>query len=176
MDYDLARPAFTVIGCETARTLQVGDLQLALRIDRIDRLACGDEIVLDYKTGSALSRQLWDLPRPQQPQLLAYALTAETTRGIAFAALNASDCKIIDAPRGIATKHDFVVDVAAWALLREAWQQELTALASAYAAGTAEVAPKSLPETCRHCDLQVLCRIYELEQPQWDDELGASDE
>ena len=176
LDYDLARPAFTVIGCETARTLQVGDLQLALRIDRIDRLACGDEIVLDYKTGSALSRQLWDLPRPEQPQLLAYALTAETTRGIAFAALNASDCKIIDAPRGIATKHDFVVDVAAWALLREAWQQELTALASAYAAGTAEVAPKSLPETCRHCDLQVLCRIYELEQPQWDDELGASDE
>jgi hypothetical protein len=48
-----------------------------------------------------------------------------------------------------------------WAALLAGWKKELYALGSGFASGDARVDPKKLLQTCRYCDLQPLCRVYE---------------
>lgn len=46
-----------------------------------------------------------------------------------------------------------------WSDLLQHWQTSLEKLALAFQQGLAEVNPKQGPSTCRHCHLQLLCRI-----------------
>jgi hypothetical protein len=49
----------------------------------------------------------------------------------------------------------------AWEPLLRSWRIEAEALGGAFAAGEARVDPKRELQTCRYCDLQTLCRVYE---------------
>jgi hypothetical protein len=48
-----------------------------------------------------------------------------------------------------------------WNGLIAGWKKELDALGAGFATGDARVDPKNLLKTCRDCDLQPLCRVYE---------------
>jgi hypothetical protein len=48
-----------------------------------------------------------------------------------------------------------------WPSLVAGWKKELDALGAGFASGDARVDPKKLLQTCRYCDLQPLCRVYE---------------
>jgi hypothetical protein len=48
-----------------------------------------------------------------------------------------------------------------WDALVAGWRRELEVLGAGFAAGEARVDPKKHLETCRKCDLQPLCRVYE---------------
>jgi hypothetical protein len=48
-----------------------------------------------------------------------------------------------------------------WQKLLEQWKKDAEALGQAFAAGDAHVDPKDDLKTCRRCDLQTLCRVYE---------------
>ncbi|MNC99685.1 hypothetical protein D3C83_180510 [compost metagenome] len=48
-----------------------------------------------------------------------------------------------------------------WPDLIAAWKKEAEALANGFACGDARVDPKNDLKTCRLCDLQTLCRVYE---------------
>ena len=55
-----------------------------------------------------------------------------------------------------------LVDAAKdWDALRAGWKAELESLAGSFASGNARVDPKKPLQTCRLCDLQTLCRVYE---------------
>jgi hypothetical protein len=54
-----------------------------------------------------------------------------------------------------------------WDAQVAAWRAVLERLAAGFSSGEAEVHPKNPRTTCRNCDLQPLCRIYE--------RLGAAD-
>jgi len=45
--------------------------------------------------------------------------------------------------------------------LVDSWRRELDALGREFAQGDAHVDPKRELKTCRHCDLQPLCRVHE---------------
>jgi len=49
----------------------------------------------------------------------------------------------------------------AWKPLLQAWRDEAESLGAAFASGAACVDPKRGLQTCRHCDLHTLCRVYE---------------
>lgn len=83
------RPAFEVEAIEARREIDFAGLKLTLFIDRIDRLASGERLLIDYKTSAQLSTNQWLGGRPDEPQLPLYAVTQEAgIQGLAFAQLN----------------------------------------------------------------------------------------
>jgi hypothetical protein len=53
LEVEKARPPFSVAAMEVKRPLSLGGLEFALRLDRVDALADGGVVVVDYKTGAA---------------------------------------------------------------------------------------------------------------------------
>ncbi len=92
LDFEATRLPFTVAETESARTIQIDDLELDLRLDRIDRLNDGSLLVIDYKTGN-VAPKAWELPRPDDVQLPVYAGFALNERlgGLVFAKFARAD-------------------------------------------------------------------------------------
>ena len=76
----------TIGGLEVKTTLQLGDLQLSLRIDRIDRRQQGVAI-LDYKSGQIPSRPRLPQLLDRYQQLVVYALASESLGAVHEVAL-----------------------------------------------------------------------------------------
>lgn len=170
------RGDFEVVACEQAGSVSIGDLSLNTRIDRIDRLADGSRVVIDYKTGSVAARD-WEPPRPDQPQLPVYAIasTDAPVAGIAYARIRSRDCRIVDFPPQCTSRRARDDAGEQWQRRREEWSVELANLAEEFATGLALADPKRAAATCRYCDLQTLCRIDEVPGGR-DDSGGDADE
>jgi ATP-dependent helicase/nuclease subunit B len=156
------RPAFKVLAIEQAQDFTIGQIPLKLRIDRIDELADGTRIIIDYKTGN-VSINSWLGERPDEPQLPIYCI-ANTTQisGLLFAQIKNNKANF----QGI-TAQDLqikgVKTFPGWQTLLAQWQCELEKLAKEFYQGHAEVHPKYAEQTCQYCDLQLLCRVKEKE-------------
>ncbi len=72
LGFEAMRVPFFVAGVEVNASPSIAGLTLHLRLDRIDRLADGSLLVMDYKSGN-VSPSAWDLPRPDDVQLPLYA-------------------------------------------------------------------------------------------------------
>lgn len=167
------RAPFTVHSLEASLEAEFAGLSLTVRPDRIDRLADGELVMLDYKTGRP-SPSAWFGHRPDEPQLPLYALLAEApVAAIAFAQLRPGESGF----KGVAREAGVLPGVDAWDAaakqveehgpwreLPARWQETLSRLAAEYSAGRAEVDPKSGPQTCTWCEQQAFCRIHELRQ------------
>jgi RecB family exonuclease len=160
LDVERERDPFEVVAIEEKRKLTAGGLEFSGRIDRMDRLASGMYALLDYKGGTT-SRNDWLGERPEEPQLPIYAVNAdEDVAAVAFARLKAGDLRFSGYSRekGLLPKVEIYRD---WPSLVAGWKKELDALGAGFASGDARVDPKKLLQTCRYCDLQPLCRVYE---------------
>jgi probable DNA repair protein len=174
LDADRARADFEVLHRERKEVLTLGPLTLELRLDRIDRLADGSLAVIDYKTGASTNPTGWTGERPTSPQLPAYALACKplgTLGAVAFGKLHASMTGYEGFARDGALFHPLkvVAKVAeSWEALLDDWKRRLAALAVEHAAGSARLA--FVPaKACRHCQLQALCRIDEVDSRVADD-------
>lgn len=174
---ELPREEFTVVAVEQSRKVRFGPLELQLRADRIDRLADGRDLILDYKSGRCQPGD-WLGERPAEPQLPLYAVLAEAERpgsvaGIAFAQLRAEGSQI----RGYGDAGP--VDEAPgvdWASCKRSWQAVMEHLAKEFVAGHAEVDPRQPPLTCRYCSLSPVCRYYHRSDAHQSDALPGLDE
>ncbi len=160
LEVERGRAPFTVAAMEEKRKLKVAGLELNGRIDRMDALESGGHALIDYKTGKPTPND-WMGERPDDPQLPLYALNAkEPISAVVFAKLRTGEMRYM----GFSDREDLVPGVKAakdWKALLEGWKKELEALGAGFAAGDARVDPKELLNTCRYCDLQPLCRVYE---------------
>lgn len=166
LQYEIAtRTTFRVVAIEDARTMQVGPLTLAARLDRVDELPDGSRIVIDYKTGATKTAG-WLDQRIDEPQLPLYLTASEPAgQAIALARVRAGDVGL----SGFAAQPDLLpgkagqwrARYATWDALIDHWSNFLEQLATQFAAGNATVDPKRLPQTCRYCELPTLCRINE---------------
>jgi RecB family exonuclease len=155
---------------EREHSLKIGPLTLVTRIDRIDELAEGGRLLLDYKTGR-VKVQSWLEQRPDDPQLPLYALGEPTElMAVSFACLKPGETGFVGLaarggmPEGIsvyAEKKTRPASAPDWESLLAYWDKNLTALAEEYATGDARVMPKQ-PQTCERCHLSTVCRIHEL--------------
>ncbi len=164
------RVPFKVIALEQAIEVQLADLQLSVRLDRMDQLETGESVLIDYKTGAVNLQDWWHQPC-LAPQLPLYALTVSPRadaivygvvtlpkpllKGLGSAALQVYD----DAPRYL---HQAVDALDDWPDLQARWQQDIHQLAQDFSRGDAKVRPINGDATCVRCGLQGLCRVNSL--------------
>jgi ATP-dependent helicase/nuclease subunit B len=161
LDQELRRGPFTVSDVERKELVTVGPLTLEVRVDRLD-LVEGGVVLVDYKTGVDVDPKQWAGPRPDDPQLPLYTLLAEADelKGVAFAKVRAGQQMKwhgYQAEEGILPRsRTNVRDIAS---LAEEWRETLTRLAEDFAAGKADVSPKSFEKNCLRCAQRLLCRV-----------------
>jgi RecB family exonuclease len=161
LEVEQRRSPCEVVSTEEKRDLKVAGLQFQSRIDRMDKLEGGGHVLIDYKSGRMLSTRQWEGPRTDDPQLPLYAVAApEELAAVTFARLVPGEMRFL----GFSKTPDLVPGVTpakSWPALLAAWKQDAEALGKSFAAGDAQVDPKDELKTCRRCDLQTLCRVYE---------------
>src|ERR1019366_78301 len=74
LEYEKQREPFEVLPPEEERYVEVSGVRARVKIDRIDRLRDGREIIIDYKTGHPNVHD-WESDRPNEPQVPLYAVT-----------------------------------------------------------------------------------------------------
>lgn len=150
------------------REVEFEGLRLRLRRDRVDELEDGGRLVLDYKSGGR-RKAPWMDDRPEEPQLLIYALTGGGVQAIAYGRLVAGAVGF----EGIAAAAKIAPGIAAWDSVKQTadaqdwnallgrWRGQLHTVAGEVREGWAAVLPKHPRQTCRDCDLHALCRVRE---------------
>ncbi len=171
LEQEKQRHPFTVIATEQTLETRFADLQINLRVDRIDELDDGRWLIIDYKTGSSTPLD-WFSHRPNEPQLPLYCVIHSSSQeqpiaGLLFAQMRQDDLRF----KGITEEADLVNQVNSFSKLNnadkaETWSQQIAewndclhSLAQEFSHGYAAVAPKNPVTTCAHCDLHTLCRI-----------------
>ena len=184
LNYEAARIEFQIAETEVKRTGHIEGLTLDLRLDRVDRLSGGSQLVVDYKSGN-VSPSCWDLPRPDDVQLPLYAGFAldhehERLGGLVFAKVRTGNMAFAGRLRsatatllpGLKSVNSLVKNPLTDEQLL-AWRDCIEQLAKDFIDGKAEVDPREYPRTCERCGLQTLCRIQEHRaQLEADDDLG----
>lgn len=166
---EAGRQPFTVEACEQKLDdVHVGDLRLNLRADRIDLLADGTRLLIDYKTG-IISPAAWRGERLAEPQLPLYAAygNVENLSGILFAQIRAGETRfegrIRDAQSQLladaGSRTALVTDPYSDRMCDD-WARALARLAEEFLRGEAAVNPRE-PKVCSVCRLQGLCRVAE---------------
>lgn len=184
LEIEACRPPFRVLESEREHRLKIGPLTLLTRIDRIDELADGGRLLLDYKTGQ-VKLQSWLEERPDDPQLPLYAVGERRDLvAVSYACLKPGETGFLGLgvragmPEGIgvyAEKRARPPEAPDWGSLLAYWEKNLTRLAEGYAGGDARVDPKTAL-TCERCHLSTLCRIHELRGAELEEAETGDDE
>ena len=153
---DQQRPAFSTLAVEEDLSVQLGSLTLATRIDRIDQLADGTHLIIDYKSSKPKTLR-WLQARPEEPQLPLYAAASPLAiSAIAFGFVRTGNCTL----KGLAAAAELigtgVESKDDWQALRDQWHAQLNSIANEFVEGRAD--PTPTPRACQYCKLTSLCR------------------
>jgi len=136
LELEKQRPIFSIVDLECSRRLSFGDLEISLKLDRIDSVN-GHLVVIDYKSGEVTASH-WQGDRPKDPQLPLYVLaTVPHAKGCAFAQLKAGKIRFT----GVSLS-ELIPDVEpldTWDIQVAQWQSAITGLADEFSAGVAQV-------------------------------------
>lgn len=193
LSLELKRQPFDLYAIEKQMTFQIKNLDVRIRIDRIDKLETGNLLIIDYKT-AALRETIWLLADFSAPQLPLYSLLfPQKVEGIAFGILHPEAMDF----RGLVTtraalpskaKQAFTakalgnfletadislaenlanpssIEMGHLVALQSIWQAKIEAIADAFIAGDYPISPKER-KSCTFCQRQSLCRIFDGEKP-----------
>ena len=170
LELEKQRVPFRVVEKEEKHEATAGGVRVQLKIDRIDKLDDGRQVVIDYKTGEVKPSQ-WFGERPDEPQLPLYSMAVSgDIAGVLFAQVKAGGMAF----KGIAENEGLVPGVRTYESLKQTreanswsevlrdWRATMEGLGEAFRRGEASVDPKQYPATCTYCELKPLCRINEL--------------
>ena len=136
LELEKSRPAFEISDLESAASVDFGDLQIRLQLDRVDQVN-GRSLVIDYKSGEVTPSH-WQGERPKDPQLPLYIMaTNPQASGCAFAQIKGGNIKFVGI--GETALFDRQNIVENWPEQLEQWQRSLTNLANEFISGLATI-------------------------------------
>jgi exodeoxyribonuclease-5 len=164
---------FEVLACEQHADIEIEEIRVKMVVDRIDRLADGRQVIIDYKTGASIDTKNWAAQRITEPQLPIYAaLVNDQVAAVVFAKV------LLDKPAfaGVADETDILPGVAGlgdskqkifdpaefpdWIALITRWRERLHAVAGEVKAGQAAVAFAD-EKDLQYCEVLPLLRLPE---------------
>jgi exodeoxyribonuclease-5 len=172
--FEAGRPApFAVIACEQRTAVEIEGIGVNVVVDRIDRLADGRQIIIDYKTGAAIDVKNWGSQRLTEPQLPIYAaLVNDEVAAVVFAKVLgdkpafagvAGENDILPGVHGVGDAGQKIFDPAEfpdWIAVITHWRERLHAVAREIRAGWAGVVIADEKEL-RFCEVLPLLRLPE---------------
>ncbi|MEI8362962.1 MAG: PD-(D/E)XK nuclease family protein [Betaproteobacteria bacterium] len=174
LDLELERTDFKIHACEEKHSIDVEGLPVNFTIDRIDALADGGLVVIDYKTSAVVANKSWADDRIAEPQLPIYvslALKYEQVVAVCFAKVRTDESKFI----GLSVDEGVLPDVTAlhmvknnsafirfadWDSLLEHWYTSLTSIAHEIKSGVASTTFNNEADLI-YCDVRPLLRLPE---------------
>jgi len=172
----MERENFTVLEPEKEETVNFDGLSLTLRMDRIDETKDNKKILIDYKTGQANPVE-WIKERILSPQLPIYT-NLISTNAVYFAQLKKGEMGL----KGVKETYNNtgkpsihfvgfnkpakILDLLkepTWKNLLDFWKKQINILATEFLTGRISIDPAHKQNTCRKCDINPVCRVWERE-------------
>ena len=177
---------FSVVSCEESLKVDIEGIVCNLQIDRIDELADGRRIVIDYKTGAVVGYKSWAEMRITDPQLPIYAAIAQPdqtangeTTAVVFGKVQlddstflgiASDDGLLPRVPGVDSRDGrkvFSMEAFAdWQAVLNHWRTSIHEIALEVKYGTAAVKVDDEADL-RYCDVLPVLRLAE-RRAQWE--------
>ncbi len=147
---------FKVSEIEQSFVLDLSNVKINGKIDRVDVLNSEGKIVIDYKTGDSFISK-WIKPDQMiEAQMPMYALTIKSNDllGVVIASIKNNNFT------GVAVQENLLTNLKQVNLseLYNLWHQKLSFAIFEYFNGNIKVNPINA-EVCRYCDFKALCRI-----------------
>ena len=159
IDLEKQRGNFEVIKTESTSEVDINGLKFSTRIDRMDRLANGDSLIIDYKTGKDVKVSQMTGDPIDQAQLPIYAVT-NSVDGVAFATINSNDCQfkaITKNKSELPLTKQAINRMPEWDKQISEWTSILESASEQFQNGIASVLP--VKNACDYCDYDLLCRV-----------------
>lgn len=141
LELESGRPEFATIAIERRTRIMLAGREISCRIDRIDELAAGGEILLDYKTGKRTSAD-WFNERLGDCQLPLYAQhSGSATAAIALIVLNEEGARVRaagPAADGFPGRQTLIA-AADWPAQINRWRLQLASLVEEFAGGDVRI-------------------------------------
>jgi probable DNA repair protein len=165
--------AFAVVACEQPAEVEIEGIKVRMVVDRIDQLADGRQVIIDYKTGAAIDIKNWAGQRITEPQLPIYAaLVNDEVAAVVFAKVLldkpgfagvADEKDILPGVQGIGDDKQKIFDPAEfpdWIAVITHWRERLHAVAKEVKAGQAGVVFAD-EKGLQYCEVLPLLRLPE---------------
>ena len=167
------RQAFDVIACEQREAVEIEGIRVSMVVDRIDQLADGRQVIIDYKTGAVIDTKNWAAQRITEPQLPIYAaLVNDEVAAVVFAKVLldkpgfagvADEKDILPGVQGIGDDKQKIFDPAEfpdWVAVITHWRERLHAIAREVKEGQAGVVFAD-EKALQYCEVLPLLRLPE---------------
>ena len=159
LEWEKKRAPFVVEAVEQDFTLSLAGIPFRVRVDRLDSTATDSKWVIDYKS-SLPNPKPWHEERPEEPQLLLYALLDNQINTLLFLELKAGriTCAGLSEENITVTGLRSLDPADNWEDYRQQWRNRLSELAKEFRDGYAHPQPQR-KNTCQQCHLPALCRV-----------------
>lgn len=164
---------FAVLACEQAAEVEIEGIKVKMVVDRVDQLADGRQVIIDYKTGAGLDTRNWAAQRITEPQLPIYAaLVNDAVAAVVFAKVLldkpafagvAEEKDILPGVQGIGDDKQKIFDPAEfpdWVAVVTHWRERLHAVAREVKSGQAGVMFAD-EKNLQYCEVLPLLRLPE---------------
>lgn len=161
LELEKTRDNFEVVATESSIDVCIEGLKFTTKLDRVDKIANAEKIIIDYKTSDRVSIQDTLKENISQVQLPIYAIS-NNIDGVVLAKVNAKECyfSYIAKDMQCLPNNTKAPKNTSWQPQLETWKNKIHQASNDFQNGLAYVEPDK--NACDYCEYDLLCRIEKI--------------